>query len=276
MKIIDGKAHAQAIYDELAQEVAIMNRPPKLVIVQIGNHPASSAYIRGKMAAAEQVGIQATLANYPETLTQQALIHEIEALNQDASIDGIIVQLPLPKGVDEHVVAQTIAREKDVDGFHPANLGELLIHETALEPCTPKGIIELCKREALNLQGKHVVVIGRSNIVGKPVALLALQANATVTVCHSQTKNLATLTQLADILIVAVGRAKFVTAEMVKPGAVVIDVGINRVDGKLVGDVDFASVATKASAITPVPGGVGPMTVAMLMANTVAAAKKQS
>lgn len=276
MKKIDGKVHAQAIYRELAEEVATMKQQPKLVIVQVGNHPASNAYIRGKIAAAKQVGIEAMVTNYAETMTQAELLHEIEQLNQAQDVNGIIVQLPLPAGFDEHLIAATIAREKDVDGFHPANLGELLMHETDLEPCTPKGIMELCKREQISLQGKHVVVVGRSNIVGKPIALLALQANATVTICHSQTQNLATLTQLADILIVAVGRANFITAEMVKPGAVVIDVGINRIADKLVGDVDYADVASKVSAITPVPGGVGPMTVAMLMTNTVRAAKEQS
>lgn len=276
MKKIDGKVHAQAIYRELAEEVATMKQQPKLVIVQVGNHPASNAYIRGKIAAAKQVGIEAMVTNYAETMTQAELLHEIEQLNQAQDVNGIIVQLPLPAGFDEHLIAATIARAKDVDGFHPANLGELLMHETDLEPCTPKGIMELCKREQISLQGKHVVVVGRSNIVGKPIALLALQANATVTICHSQTQNLATLTQLADILIVAVGRANFITAEMVKPGAVVIDVGINRIADKLVGDVDYADVASKASAITPVPGGVGPMTVAMLMTNTVRAAKEQS
>lgn len=276
MKKIDGKVHAQAIYRELAEEVATMKQQPKLVIVQVGNHPASNAYIRGKIAAAKQVGIEAMVTNYAETMTQAELLHEIEQLNQAQDVNGIIVQLPLPAGFDEHLIAATIARAKDVDGFHPANLGELLMHETDLEPCTPKGIMELCKREQISLQGKHVVVVGRSNIVGKPIALLALQANATVTICHSQTQNLATLTQLADILIVAVGRANFITAEMVKSGAVVIDVGINRIADKLVGDVDYADVASKASAITPVPGGVGPMTVAMLMTNTVRAAKEQS
>ncbi|MGL4623420.1 MAG: bifunctional 5,10-methylenetetrahydrofolate dehydrogenase/5,10-methenyltetrahydrofolate cyclohydrolase [Culicoidibacterales bacterium] len=276
MKRIDGKAHAQTIYQELAQEVEKMVHKPHLVIVQVGNHPASEAYIRGKMAAANQVGIHAVIANFPGTITQEQLINELECFNQDSNVHGIIVQLPLPDTFDEHRIAQTIAREKDVDGFHPANLGELLIHETDLEPCTPKGIIELCRREQISLQGKHVVIVGRSNIVGKPVALLALQANATVTVCHSQTQNLSALTQLADILIVAVGRANFITAEMVKTDAIVIDVGINRIAGKLVGDVDFHDVEKKVRAITPVPGGVGPMTVAMLMTNTVVAAKNQS
>lgn len=275
MKIIDGKAHAQAIYEELAHEVEKMEIMPKLVIVQVANHQASEAYIRGKITAAKQVGIHAEVHNFPETITQTELLQAIEKLNQDQAVNGIIVQLPLPDHLDDHLVAQTIAREKDVDGFHPANLGELLICETELEPCTPKGIMELLKREAIELAGKHVVVIGRSNIVGKPIALLALQADATVTVCHSRTANLTNLTQLADIVIVAVGRAQFLTAEMIKPGAVVIDVGINRQEGKLVGDVDYQTVSQKVSAITPVPGGVGPMTVAMLMKNTVAAAKNQ-
>ncbi|MGL6248658.1 MAG: bifunctional 5,10-methylenetetrahydrofolate dehydrogenase/5,10-methenyltetrahydrofolate cyclohydrolase, partial [Culicoidibacterales bacterium] len=230
----------------------------------------------GKITAAKQVGIEARIQNYPETITHDQLLAEITALNADQSVNGIIVQLPLPSHLDDHEIAQTIARDKDVDGFHPANLGELLVCETPLEPCTPKGIMELLKREAIDLAGKHVVVIGRSNIVGKPIALLALQADATVTVCHSHTANLTTLTQLADIVIVAVGRAQFLTAEMIRAGAVVIDVGINRHEGKLVGDVDYQSVSQKASAMTPVPGGVGPMTVAMLMKNTVAAAKNKS
>lgn len=275
MNIIDGRAHAQAIYHDLAQQVQQLKRQPKLVIIQVANHQASEAYIRGKIKAAEAVGISAEVQNFPETMEQHQLLTVIAQLNEDRTVDGIIVQLPLPGHLDEFIVARAIKRSKDVDGFHPENLGELLIHETLLEPCTPKGIMTLLEREGIELTGKHVCIIGRSNIVGKPIALLALQANATVTICHSRTNNLHQHTQQADIVIVAVGIANFLTDDMIRTGAIVIDVGINRLNGKLVGDVDYDSVSQKASALTPVPGGVGPMTVAMLMSNTVVAATNQ-
>lgn len=276
MKIIDGKAHAQAIYEDLAKEVATMKYTPKLVIVQVANHAASAAYIRGKIAAATKVGIEIQHQTYDETMTQVALTQAIQELNADKTIDGIIVQLPLPDHLDELAIASLIDPQKDVDGFHPLNLGNLLLGEVAMQPCTPKGIIRLLEREEISLTGKHVVVVGRSNIVGKPIAFMALAHDATISIAHSRTKNLAHITRQADILIVAVGRAHFITSEMVKLGSVVIDVGINRVAGKLVGDVDFADVSEKVAAITPVPGGVGPMTVAMLMENTVASAKNKS
>ena len=267
-KILDGKACSEQTLDLIYNNIDLGN-PPTLVIYRIGDDPASAVYVRNKVRAAERVGIRAIVREYPAERNEMGVIKRIEVDAKDPEIDGIMVQLPLPEGWDERELIECIPPEKDVDGLTYTNMGMLHDDTAWHEPCTAKGIIWLLHENGIHLTGKHVVVVGRSEIVGKPVAMMALANNATVTICHSRTKNLAEMTRQADILIVAVGKAGLITADMVKPGAVVVDVGINRnEEGKLVGDVDFDGVKEGAGWITPVPGGVGPMTVAMLMHNT--------
>ena len=284
MELIDGNRVAADIIAELKTEVAAMEgRRPCLALVRVGDDPASVSYVRKKEQTAAEIGVEGRVFLPPISITQAEILGLIDQLNADPSVDGILVQSPLPSHLDELAVFRRVSPEKDVDGFHTLNLGKVAQEDpTGFVACTPAGIMELLRRSAVDLKGKHVVVLGRSLIVGKPVALLALQkragANGTVTVCHSATRDLPAITRLADVLIAAIGRPEFVTADMVKPGAVVIDVGINRVPDptrktgyRLTGDVAFASVAPLCSRITPVPGGVGPMTVAMLMSNTIKA-----
>lgn len=272
--IIDGKQIAQSIKDEMKLEVLELEqkygRRPCLDVIIVGDNPASRSYVRGKIKATEYCGFDGELIELPEDVSEAELLRVIDERNQADGVDGILVQLPLPKHINEDKVIAAITPEKDVDGFHPENVARLWLNQECCVPCTPKGIIVLLERAGIELSGKRAVVIGRSNIVGKPVAKLLLDKNCTVTMAHSRTQNLPAVCREADILVAAVGRAKMVTAEFVKPGAAVIDVGINRTgDGHLVGDVDFDSVAPIAGAITPVPGGVGPMTITMLMRNTI-------
>ena len=276
--LIDGRAVAKAFKDEIAQKTAAMiaqGIQPHLAVVLVGENPASQVYVRNKENGCIKAGIRSTVIRLAEDCSQEKLENTVTALNEDASVHGILVQLPLPKGLDEARVLRLIDPDKDVDGFHAMNSGRLMNGQPGFVPCTPLGVMKLLESYGIDPCGKHAVVIGRSNIVGKPMAMLLLAANATVTVCHSRTQNLAEITRQADILVAAVGRANFVTADMVKPGAAVIDVGINRVDGKIVGDVDFDAVSEVAGHITPVPGGVGQMTIAMLLANTLDAAAKR-
>lgn len=276
--LIDGRAVAKAFKEEIAQRTQAMiaqGVTPHLAVVLVGEDPASQVYVRNKENGCIKAGIRSTVIRLAEDCTQQVLEETVKRLNADASVDGILVQLPLPKRLDEASVLRLIDPDKDVDGFHAMNSGRLMNGQPGFVPCTPLGVMKLLEAYGIDPAGKHAVVIGRSNIVGKPMAMLLLRANATVTICHSCTQNLADITRQADILVAAVGRANFVTADMVKPGAAVIDVGINRVDGKLVGDVDFEAVAQVAGYITPVPGGVGQMTIAMLLANTLDAAAKR-
>lgn len=274
--VIDGKQVAQSYRLKLKEEVARLKEEriqPKLTVILIGEDPASQSYVRGKEKAAQEIGMDSDLIRLPEETNESELLHLIERLNADASVHGILVQLPLPKHIDESKVIFAIAPEKDVDGFHPVSVGKMMIGEPTFLPCTPNGILHLVKEMNVPIAGRHVVVVGRSQIVGKPVGMLFLNESATVTYCHSKTADLGAMTRQADILIVAVGVPKLITADMVKPEAVVIDVGVNRVDGKLVGDVEFEAVKEVASMITPVPGGVGPMTITMLLHNTIEAAK---
>ena len=271
--IIDGKQIAQHLKEEIREQVkqlAIQNgRKPRLDVIIVGENPASKTYVRSKINATEFCGMDGELIALPETTSQEELLRIIRDLNENEAVDGILVQLPLPKHIDEQEVIHSIAPEKDVDGFHPENVARLWLNQPAIVPCTPMGILELLKQTHTPLAGRHAVVVGRSNIVGKPIAKLLLDENCTVTIAHSRTADLAQICREADILVVAVGRSRLITGEMIKPGATVIDVGINRTeDGKLVGDVDFESASKVAGAITPVPGGVGPMTIAMLMRNT--------
>lgn len=279
-KIIDGKHISQEIKDELKQEVAALKasgRECALAVIQVGNDPASSVYVRNKKKACEYIGIRSLSYELDENTSEEELLALIDKLNVDSSVHGILCQLPLPKHMDEDKVIKRISPEKDVDGFHPQNVGALVIGQKGFVSCTPAGIIQLLKRSNIQMEGKHCVVIGRSNIVGKPMALLMLRENATVTICHSRTRNLKELCKEADILIVAIGKPQFITADYVKEGAVVIDVGIHRDENnKLCGDVKYDEVEPVASAITPVPGGVGPMTIAMLMHNCVEAMKMYS
>jgi len=273
--IIDGRAVAKSFKEEIAlrtQEMINQGVTPHLAVVLVGENPASQVYVRNKENGCIKAGIRSTVIRMDEACTQQELEETVMRLNQDASVHGILVQLPLPKHLDEASVLRLIDPDKDVDGFHAMNSGRLMNGQPGFVPCTPLGVMKLLHSYDIDPCGKHAVVIGRSNIVGKPMAMLLLGANATVTVCHSRTQNLAEITRQADILVAAVGRANFVTADMVKPGAAVIDVGINRVDGKIVGDVDYDAVSEVAGYITPVPGGVGQMTIAMLLANTLDAA----
>lgn len=276
--LIDGRTVAKAFKEEVAQRAQAMiaqGVTPHLAVVLVGEDPASQVYVRNKENGCKKAGIRSTVIRLEESCTQEALEETVRRLNADESVDGILVQLPLPRHLDEASVLRLIDPDKDVDGFHAMNSGRLMNGQPGFVPCTPLGVMELLRHYGIDPAGKRAVVIGRSNIVGKPMAMLLLAANATVTVCHSRTQNLAEITRQADILVAAVGRANFVTADMVKPGAAVIDVGINRVDGKLVGDVDFDAVSQVAGYITPVPGGVGQMTIAMLLANTLEAAQKR-
>ena len=279
--ILSGKDLASKLKENLRSYVKDLEKvagsTPHLAVIIVGDNPASQSYVKGKSKACEEVGIRNTTVTLPEDVTEQELLQTINELNLNQDVHGILVQLPLPSHIDEHRVMNNIVPEKDVDGFHPVNVDALYTSKhNGILPCTPKGIIHLLRDANVDIPGKNAVVIGRSNIVGLPVAKLLLDNNATVTVCHSKTQNLKDITSKADILIVAIGKAKFVTEDMVKLGAVVIDVGVNRVDGKLVGDVDFDSVKDKASYITPVPGGVGPLTIAMLLLNTVTAFIEQN
>lgn len=277
--IIDGKAIAENIKENVRKEVAALQRSgvnPSLSVIVVGNDPASEVYVRNKARACEKVGIISNTYKLPENASTKDVVELVEALNADEKVHGILVQLPLPKGIDEEKVISSVSPEKDVDGFSVFSSGSLYLNKkSGFLPCTAAGVIDLIKSTGVNICGKNAVVIGRSDIVGKPVAMLLLRENATVTVCHSKTKNISDFTKNADILVAAVGRKHFVTADMVKEGAIVIDVGINRVDGKLYGDVDFDNVSKKAAYITPVPGGVGPMTIAKLLENTVLAAKER-
>ena len=270
-KIIDGKQISLDIKNELKEKVAKYKEQGieiTLAVVKLGNDPASAVYVRNKEKACEYVGINSKTLALPEETTEEELLNVVKKLNEDKNVNGILVQLPLPKHIDESKVLLTIDSTKDVDGFHPVNVGKMVIGEDTFLPCTPAGIIEMIKRTDIDIEGKECVVIGRSNIVGKPMAMLMLKENATVTIAHSRTKDLKEVTKRADIIVAAIGKAKFVTADYVKEGAVVIDVGMDRDEnGKLCGDVDFESVSKVASAITPVPGGVGPMTVTMLLVN---------
>ncbi len=273
-KLIDGKLISTQIKDELKKKVADEGIKATLAVIQVGNDPASSVYVGNKKKACEYIGIGSRSYELPEETTEAELLDLIDTLNADDEINGILVQLPVPAHIDDKKVIDRISPEKDVDGFHPESVGRLCIGEDGFVSCTPAGIMELLKRSDISVEGKECVVIGRSNIVGKPMALLLLRANGTVTVCHSRTADLMEVTKRADILIVAVGKSRMITSEYVREGAVVIDVGIHRTEeGKLCGDVDFDDVLPHVGAITPVPGGVGPMTIAMLMVNCVKAAQ---
>ncbi len=271
---ISGKDLAKEIKTRIAGEVtelaAKYGRPPHLAVILVGEDPASQSYVKSKGKDAEQVGYKSTTLRLPEETTEEELLRVIGEMNADEGLDGLLVQLPLPKHIDEDRVIEAISQEKDVDGFHPLNVAALWQKRVGVDPCTPKGVIRMLEKAGVEIEGKRAVVIGRSNIVGLPMAKMLLDRNATVTIAHSRTKNIAEITREADILVAAVGRLRFVTADMVKPGAVVIDVGVNRdpETGKLAGDVDYEAVAPIASVITPVPGGVGPMTRACLIENT--------
>ncbi|MEO8136337.1 MAG: bifunctional methylenetetrahydrofolate dehydrogenase/methenyltetrahydrofolate cyclohydrolase FolD [Betaproteobacteria bacterium] len=279
-RIIDGTAVAEAVRTEVAGQVAALKArgiTPGIAIVIVGENPASQVYVRNKVRTARSLGLHSELVGLPAQATQEELVEAVTRLNADPAIHGFIVQMPLPAQLDERVVTERILPQKDVDGFHRENVGALVMNQPGLRPCTPSGVMRLLAASGIEVRGAHAVIIGRSNIVGKPMAMLLLHAGATVTICHSQTRNLAELTRQADILVAALGKPRFVTAAMVKPGAVVIDVGINRdADGRLCGDVDFDAVRAVAGAISPVPGGVGPMTVAMLIANAVRAAGRSA
>ncbi|MGG1452469.1 bifunctional methylenetetrahydrofolate dehydrogenase/methenyltetrahydrofolate cyclohydrolase FolD [Bacillus licheniformis] len=276
--IIDGKETAKEKRGQLAKEVEELKKQgvtPGLAVILIGDDPASLSYVRGKKKAAEAMGIRFQLDHFDASFTEQELLEVIDQYNQNDDFHGILVQLPLPDHISEQAVIERISPDKDVDGFHPLNVGKMLLGEDTFLPCTPAGIVELLKKTEIDLSGKEVVVVGRSNIVGKPVGQLLLNENATVTYCHSRTADITAHTKKADILIVAVGKENFIKADQIKEGAVVIDVGVNRLDnGKLAGDVDFEEAKEKASYITPVPGGVGPMTITMLAHNTVKSAKR--
>ncbi|HET7434483.1 MAG TPA: bifunctional 5,10-methylenetetrahydrofolate dehydrogenase/5,10-methenyltetrahydrofolate cyclohydrolase [Thermoanaerobaculia bacterium] len=293
-RLIDGKAVAAAIEQEVVAAIAQLGFKPGLVAVRVGNDPASEIYVRNKAKKARELGLEGTELIFPETMSEADLLDEVDRLNRDETVDGILVQLPLPKQIDAQKVIDAIDPAKDVDGFHPLNVGKLHLGRPTLAPCTPAGVIRLLDSTGQSIEGKHAVVIGRSDIVGKPMAALLLHRNATVTICHSRTRDLPSIAAQADILVAAIGRPLFVTDDFVKPGAIVIDVGMNRVgpefapqlahdadksrllaknDSVLLGDVDFTRAKEKASWITPVPGGVGPMTIIMLMRNTVTAAE---
>jgi methylenetetrahydrofolate dehydrogenase (NADP+)/methenyltetrahydrofolate cyclohydrolase len=295
-RLIDGKAVAQQIESEVAAAIARTGLRPGLVAVRVGNDPASEIYVRNKAKKARELGLEGTELIFPESMSEAELLAEVERLNRDDAVDGILVQLPLPKHIDARKVIDAISPAKDVDGFHPTNVGLLHMGRPTLAPCTPAGVIRLIESTGESIEGKHAVVIGRSDFVGKPMGALLLQRNATVTICHSKTRDLASVARQGDILIAAIGRPVFVTADFVKENAIVIDVGMNRAGGEiaprlahdadkmrllekngsvLVGDVDFARAKERASWITPVPGGVGPMTIAMLMLNTVHAAERR-
>lgn len=280
-QIIDGKAVSAAVKEEVAAEAARLKEENGLkvglAVVIVGNDQASRVYVNNKKKACEAVGFQSFEYALDESTTQEQLLDLVNVLNRDDRVNGILVQLPLPGHIDEKAVINAISPDKDVDAFHPVNVGKIMIGEYSFLPCTPAGVMRLIESTGVDITGKHCVVVGRSNIVGKPQAMLLLQKNGTVTICHSKTKDLKDVCRSADILVVAIGRAKFITGDMIKEGAVVIDVGMDRDEnGKLCGDVDFESAEKVAGYITPVPGGVGPMTIAMLMKNTLTAAKQQS
>lgn len=275
--VLDGKQLAERVLQDLVVRVEALKKrgvSPRLVVISVGDDPASKAYIRGKIRACERVGIIGEVIELDASIQQSALLARIDRLNDDTSVHGLLVQLPLPHGFDAHAVAARIRPDKDVDGFHAVNLGKLVQGESAFLPCTPAGVMRMLDAYSIGLRGAHAVVVGRSEIVGKPMALLLVGRDATVTVCHSKTRDLAALTRLADVVVVAVGKPGLLTGDMIKSGAAVIDIGINRLpDGRLIGDVDARSVAARAAYLSPVPGGVGPMTVAMLIENTVKAAE---
>ena len=271
MKIIDGKAIAKEIREDIKKEVMPLSRKPGLAVILVGDDPASKVYVDNKAKVCMELGIKSFVYRLPDTTTEKELYELVDELNKNDDVDGILVQHPVQGEADEKNVFNRIAPEKDVDGFNVINKGKLSAGIDSFVPCTPLGIVYMLEHEGIKIEGKNVVIIGRSNIVGKPLASLMLRENGTVTVCHSKTENIKEICQNADILVAALGRAKFVTEDMVKEGAVVVDVGINKVDGKLCGDVDFENVSKKVSAITPVPGGVGPMTIAMLMKNVMKA-----
>lgn len=277
MQIINGKEVSKATREKVAvmvkEFIAEKGRIPCLAVILVGEDPASQTYVKNKIIGCEQVGMKSLSYKLPAESTNDEVAKIVKDLATDSSVDGILIQLPLPKHLDERYLLSLIPESKDVDGFSPTNLGLLAMNNPRTVSCTPYGVMELLASTGVNLSGKHAVVIGRSNTVGKPMAMLLLNANCTVTICHSKTQNMKEITSQADILIVAIGKPKFVTGDMVKEGAIVIDVGINRVDGKLCGDVDFDEVSKKASFITPVPGGVGPMTISMLLYNTLMCAK---
>ncbi len=277
-QLIDGNALSKQLRAEVAVRAAKLTEKgitPGLAVILVGENPASQVYVRNKVKACQDAGLHSVLEKYPATMTEAELLARVEALNNDPSIHGILVQLPLPKHIDDHKVIESISPLKDVDGFHVASAGALMVGEPGFKACTPYGCMKMLESIGYDLRGKHAVVIGRSNIVGKPMAMMLLQSSATVTICHSATPDLAYHTRQADVVVAAVGKRNVLTADMVKPGAVVIDVGMNRDDeGKLCGDVDFAGVKEVASWITPVPGGVGPMTITMLLVNTIEAAER--
>ncbi|MDE2600176.1 MAG: bifunctional methylenetetrahydrofolate dehydrogenase/methenyltetrahydrofolate cyclohydrolase FolD [Rhodocyclaceae bacterium] len=277
-RIIDGNALAASVRGELAERVANLKArgvTPGLVVIVVGDNPASAVYVRNKVAACEKAGMYSLKLEFPGDTPQSVVMDKLAELNRDSRIHGILVQLPLPSHFDEDLVLETIAADKDVDGFHAENVGALMQGQPRFIPCTPYGVMKMLESANVPLKGAEAVIVGRSNIVGKPMAMLLMAAGCTVTVCHSQTRDLAFHTKRADILVAAVGRPKMITGDMIKPGAVVIDVGINRTeDGKLCGDVDFDSARDVAGAISPVPGGVGPMTITMLLANTLEAAER--
>jgi methylenetetrahydrofolate dehydrogenase (NADP+)/methenyltetrahydrofolate cyclohydrolase len=280
--VLDGKTVSQAIQDKIKLEVETLNGQPGLAVILVGENPASRVYVNNKKKACERVGIRSIEHHLPDDIKQAELAELIEMLNQDDTVDGILLQLPLPGHLDSDALLHTINPAKDVDGFHPENMGKLLQGLDTFQSCTPYGVMEILKYYKINFEGKHVVIIGRSNIVGKPLAAMMLKANATVTVCHSRTTDLPSITRQADILVAAIGKPEFVTKDMLKDGAVVVDVGINRIDApdspkgtRLVGDVNYTESCQKASAITPVPGGVGPMTISMLLSNTLTSFKRK-
>lgn len=277
-KMIDGVAVSKALREEVSRRAAALTargKTPGLAVILVGDDPASSVYVRNKIKACEQHGLYSTLDRLPASVSEADLLSKIRQLNEDSGIHGILVQLPLPPHIDSHAVIEAIAADKDVDGFHVANAGALMTGRHRFRPCTPYGVMKMLQAYDIPVSGRHAVVIGRSNIVGKPMALLLLEAGATVTVCHSKTTNLSDHTRSADIVVAAVGKRNILTGDMVKPGAIVIDVGMNRNDeGKLCGDVDFASVSDVAGYVTPVPGGVGPMTITMLLVNTIESAER--
>jgi methylenetetrahydrofolate dehydrogenase (NADP+)/methenyltetrahydrofolate cyclohydrolase len=279
-KVIDGVKLAASLREQVAERAAVLARQgvkPGLAVVLVGSDAASQVYVRNKVAACEKAGLHSVLEQYPADLTENALLSRIKTLNADHSIHGILVQLPLPKHIDAHRVIEAIAAEKDVDGFHVSNAGLLMTGTPLFTPCTPYGVMKILESEQISLRGAVAVVVGASNIVGKPMAMLLQAAGSTVTICNSKTRDLAWHTRHADIVVVATGKPGMVTGDMIKPGAIVIDVGINRTaDGKLCGDVDYASASQVAGAITPVPGGVGPMTIAMLLVNTIEAAERSN
>ena len=279
-EIISGKIVSEKLRSELRDEIAEFKNKngvtPGLAVVMVGNNPASAVYVRNKHKACLDVGIESYQIEFPEDITEEQLLSKIDELNADDKVNGILVQLPLPSGISEERVIERISPQKDVDAFHPSNVGRIMIGNYSFLPCTPAGIISLLDHYKIEISGKRCAVVGRSNIVGKPMALLLTERNGTVTLCHSRTKNLDMILRESDIVVVAIGKAEFLRADMIKPGAVVIDVGINRTsDGKLVGDVAFGEVSQVASMITPVPGGVGPMTITTLLKNTLLAAKMQ-